>query len=340
VSEIRVDPITGRAVVIAEGRAARPNEYARSPAISPAESCPFCPGHESWTPPEVAVDRPAGLPANGPGWTVRAIPNKFPTVEPAAILSGHGGEPAGGARRAGRGVHEVIVETPDHDSQLSKCDREQSRRVFRILADRVRVTEERPEVASFVLFENSGPESGGTLYHPHAQIVGVAEVLPTLAEEMAGVFQFRRGHGGTCPYEAVLDEERRVAVRRVAEVDGLTAYCPYASEHPYSVRILPHRHVGSLAELTASERDALADLLVEVLRTFEVIVPSASYNFIALSYAARDPARHEHHWHLDLLPRLVRPDGFELGGGMFVNPVPPETAAQEFRAAFGGRTSS
>jgi UDPglucose--hexose-1-phosphate uridylyltransferase len=42
--------------------------------------CPLCPGNEHTTPPEVlAYGRPDYSP-NGPGWTLRVVPNKFPAL--------------------------------------------------------------------------------------------------------------------------------------------------------------------------------------------------------------------------------------------------------------------
>jgi UDPglucose--hexose-1-phosphate uridylyltransferase len=37
------------------------------------------------------------------------------------------------------------------------------------------------------------------------------------------------------------------------------------------------------------------------------------------------------HWHLEIVPRLTILGGIELGAGYFVNPLPPETAAEELR---------
>ncbi|HYT25301.1 MAG TPA: hypothetical protein VEP73_02290, partial [Actinomycetota bacterium] len=59
--ELRSDPLTGRVVAIASGRAARPEAFLRD--VGPARGtlgCPFCPGNEHMTPPEVWADREPG----------------------------------------------------------------------------------------------------------------------------------------------------------------------------------------------------------------------------------------------------------------------------------------
>ena len=331
-SELRQDPITARWTVVAPGRARRPNEYPRRPPPGPPEDCPFCEGHESWTPPEVAAARPAGRPANGPGWTVRAIPNKFPTLAPDVETEEPPTVPKEFVSRPGRGFHEVIIETPDHTARLANLPFSQVRSFLQVLRDRARRLAATPGIASLVIFENSGPESGGTLFHPHAQIVAVPEIVPVLAQELGAAYSYTRSHPGDCLFEKVLERERASGARLVRDAAGFTAYCPFASELPYEVRVVPHRHSGAFGETTADEIDALAELLPDLLRVFEAIVPDASYNLVLRALADGQAERPASHWHLDLLPRLTRPDGFEVGGGIHVNPFAPETAAHELRS--------
>lgn len=40
-----------------------------------------------------------------------------------------------------------------------------------------------------------------------------------------------------------------------------------------------------------------------------------------------------YHWHIEICPRTSIPSGFELGSGLFVNTISPETAAARLRAA-------
>ena len=107
--ELRKDPIVGRWVVVAESRSQRPNDFTQTSA--PRGTCPFCEGNEDQTPPEILAYRSSG-PANGPGWRVRVVPNKYPALEREGSL---GQVPSGlYERQAGIGAHEVIIETPEH----------------------------------------------------------------------------------------------------------------------------------------------------------------------------------------------------------------------------------
>lgn len=338
-SEFRRDPITGRWVIVAENRSARPNEYPPA-APSSATNCPFCAGHESWTPPEVAAYGAAGRAPNGPGWTVRTVPNKFPSVEPWEGPPEPEDDRRPGRPRPGRGRHEVVVESPEHTPLFPYFSKERVAEVLRMVRGRVAAIESGAEIASLVAFENSGPESGGTLFHPHAQIVGVPEVVPSLREESEGASRLAEDSASTCGFETALDGELRDARRLVAKSDAWTAYVPYASEHPYEVRFVPTRHAASLGVATDGEIDGLTTLLPAVLRALHTIAPGASYNWVSRAFATGRPERAAYHWHLDVLPRLVRPDGFEVGGGIAVNPVAPEAAARELTDALAGRTPS
>ena len=52
--ELRKDPVTGRWVIISTDRQKRPHDFRfERAAVIGREHCPFCPGHEALTPPEV-----------------------------------------------------------------------------------------------------------------------------------------------------------------------------------------------------------------------------------------------------------------------------------------------
>src|SRR4030095_4731477 len=105
--ELRQDPLSGGGVAITAGRAARPEAFLGDVGAPRGPlGCPFCPGNEHMTPPEVWADREAGTDPDKPGWLVRVVPNKFPAFAgPITPVTGNGGlyrsEPTAGA-------HEVV----------------------------------------------------------------------------------------------------------------------------------------------------------------------------------------------------------------------------------------
>ena len=79
---------------------------------------PFAPGNERLTPPEVFAVRNADTKANGPGWHVRVVPNRYPAVRIEGRLLA---TPEGlYDRMTGVGAHEVIIETPEGDRELEE----------------------------------------------------------------------------------------------------------------------------------------------------------------------------------------------------------------------------
>ena len=119
--ELRKDPIVGRWVIISTDRAKRPTDFTRENMKMKGGFCPFCPGNESKTPPEIQAYHPEnGGPTplkDTPGWSVRVVPNKFPALGIEGTLD----RQADGMfdRMNGVGAHEVIIETPDHNASLA-----------------------------------------------------------------------------------------------------------------------------------------------------------------------------------------------------------------------------
>ena len=167
-SHFRQNPFTQEWVLIASERAGRPQplhaERERRPLAHFVASCPFCPGNEPLTPPEIL----RVLGPGGEGWLLRVIPNKYPALS-------EGGRPErhvqSWRRRIGVGFHEVLIETPDHalppallpEGDVAAILRTYHTRFARLSAD--------PRVAHVTLFKNQGPAAGTSLEHPHSQII-------------------------------------------------------------------------------------------------------------------------------------------------------------------------
>ena len=151
--EFRRDPLSDHWVLIAPNRAHRPEQFAGDASRLPAR-CPFCRGHEQDTPDAVAAYRQDGSPAGQDPWQVRVIPNKYPAVENAVTPESAAGEFF--ERRSGFGVHEVIIESPDHVLSLNALSDDQFRLVFYAYQDRLRQLCQDQRLAYAQIFKNSG----------------------------------------------------------------------------------------------------------------------------------------------------------------------------------------
>ena len=134
--ELRKDLVTGRWVIISTDRQKRPNDFRleRSPTVG-REYCPFCPGREAMTPPEILSYRQNGGAPNAPGWDIRVVPNKFPALQVEGTLDREGEGLFD--RMNGIGAHEVIIETPDHKKTLATMTEPEIERVLWAYRERV-----------------------------------------------------------------------------------------------------------------------------------------------------------------------------------------------------------
>lgn len=327
--ELRKDPVVNRWVIIAPERAQRPVAATPEPELI-QEPCPFCEGHESETPHELLALRQPGTASDGPGWRVRVVPNKFPALHPAASLQ---------ARQEGvyeslsaLGSHEVIVECPHHETSLAALEESAVREVLGIYRDRLRALRGVSGVAHGTIFKNSGAAAGASLAHAHSQLIATPLVPVGILDELAGAEQFYRGHG-RCVFCAVLEQEQASPERVVLNTPQFLAIAPFASRFSFETWILPKRHRSHYEELDQEEIHDLGTVLKRVLQKLENALHRPAYNFILHSAPFGASSLAHFHWHLEILPRLVRVAGFEWGTGFCINAVPPEQAAAFLRKA-------
>src|SRR5947209_789571 len=237
----RFDPLTGRKVLISPDRADRPR------AVGPA--CPFCEGHESETPPEVLAYREAGRSADGPGWRVRVVPNRYAALR----LDIGGGRPPGlpeeipagleacrHVSSPGIGVAEVFLECPHHEKAFRNLSQSQAADVIRAWRDRLRCWKADGRIAFAQVFKNEGPAAGASVEHCHSQLIGIPFVPSAVEEEL------RLAATGPCRFCTWVAAARGGPVF-VAESDGFIALCPAAPRFPGETWCLPNQH-GSAFE--------------------------------------------------------------------------------------------
>jgi UDPglucose--hexose-1-phosphate uridylyltransferase len=325
--ELRKDPVVERWVVIATERARRPMDFAPETLVPRGrEGCPFCPGHEDRTPPEVYR---SGGSEDGP-WSVRVVPNKFPALH----LDGEVQAVGEGIydRMDGVGAHEVIIETPDHFAGLGTLPPAHVGEIMVAYRERLIALRKDPRLEYVLIFKNHGVAAGGSIEHPHSQLIATPILPELVAEELEGAVRYFRMKE-RCVWCDIVRQERRDRERLVLEEEGFVAVAPYASRFPYEICILPTAHRASFEAISFDEVDALARLLREIVARLGRLFGDPPYNF-ALHTAPLRAADPEHfHWHLEIMPKLTRLAGFELGTGFFINPTPPEDAARFLRQA-------
>ena len=326
-SVLRQDPTTRQWVIMAPRRAVRPQDAEETVRKIPPmhdERCPFCPGNEERTPPELLRD-PAG-----PDWRVRVVPNLY------SALGGEGKPGRTGPplfrEMPGVGSHEVVIETQRHDVRMDEMTPDEVCEAIVAWRTRYRVLLERPEIRAAVVFKNFGRDAGASLTHPHSQIVASPIFLPRLQRRLNAATRYY-DENGSCVYDDVVAAEREAAFRMVDERGRFAAFAPFASQSPFETWIVPTEHGSSLGNLSDDDIPALAQTLTRVLGAIRRACGDPDYNFVVYSTESEGRPSAVFCWHIKIIPRLSTPAGFELSSAMNINTVAPEDAARELREA-------
>ena len=327
--ELRKDPIHGGWVIIASERRDRPTDYAPPSHPGTQASCAFCAGNEIHTPPEVLSYRRQGK-ADDPGWSVRVVPNKYPALESQGDVTAH--EQGLFSWLPAVGAHEVVIETPQHDAQLPDLSAPAMQEVLQAYAARIQTLGADPRFQYVLVFKNSGPQAGATLEHSHSQIIATPVVPRQVQVELDGAARHHQSQG-RCVFCDILDQEEG-GPRWIAEENGVVALSPFAARFPYETWILPRRHAAHFEDMTPGQRPAVAAMVQEVLGRLRQRVDQPPYNLVVHTAPCNDHGAHEYyHWHLEIMPKLTQPAGFEWGSGFYINPMPPEEATRVLRPA-------
>ncbi len=289
--EIRQEPIEESWILLSENRITRLKQ--------PTDLCPFCPGKESLTPPEIMAIRDGGEP-NSPNWKIRVIPNRYPAI----------GDPTG------ENYHEVVIETPDHGSDLALLDIEHLTLLLSVFRDRIKALYSKKNVKYVQLFKNHGEKAGASILHPHSQIIAIPFMPLRLKRELV-YFLERDG----------LRREFNDPERIVAEEGGFIAFTPYGARFAFEVWIAPVERREDFTQTEDREFKDLARLLKKTLGALRAILNNPPYNLILHSLKEKG-----FHWHFEIIPRFEDIAGFEIATGAYINSVSPETAAEELRS--------
>jgi UDPglucose--hexose-1-phosphate uridylyltransferase len=326
--ELRKDPIIGRWVIIATERGKRPSDFVSETEEPKDGFCSLCPGNEAKTPPEVYALRPDGSPPNTPGWRLRVVTNKFPALVADEKLE----ETSTGVFdwMTGVGEHEVIIETPRHHTRLADLSVGEVVDVFWAYRERIRTLKKDPRFRCVMVFKNHGAAAGASLDHSHSQLIALPIVPKRVFEEMEGARTYYNDHH-QCIFCDIIKQELAAEVRIIEQRNGVVALAPFASRFPFESWIIPQEH--SPAFETMEDYHGVAQVLLGVLQRMDRVLVDPPYNFLIHISPFEESNNIYYHWHMEIIPRLTKVAGFEWGTGFYINPTPPEEAAQYLREA-------
>ena len=325
--ELRKDPIIKRWVLIAKERARRPSDFKHTSTQEEVEGgfCPFCEGNEKKTPPEILAYRKEGTKPDEPGWWLRVIPNKYPALDTEGSLCKRGVGMYD--MMNGIGSHEVIVESPEHIRSQTEMETHQVREVMWAYKERLMALKENKINKFGLVFKNVGKEAGASLYHTHSQLIATPFVPVRIEEEIRGAREYFN-YRGRCIFCDMIVQELEQDVRVVEDTEHFVAIEPFAARFPFETWVIPKTHSSHYEDIEATEVSDLALIMKRVQTRLETVLENPPYNYIIRTAPFDVPPLEEHHWHIEIVPRLTKVAGFEWGTGCYINPVAPEDACK------------
>ncbi len=321
--ELRRNPLTDAWVIIAPERKYRPSDQDCRSHREPAR-CPFCPGNEELTPPAIHTAGSDGSDA----WQVRVIPNRYPALrveEPAEprVEGVHAGRP-------GVGAHEVIIDSPEHEPLLRR-DACESMHARSLAAAQARMLDLRGDarLAYHMYFRNSGPDAGSTLSHPHAQLLAMPVVPPSVVAEISRS-EAHQASTGESLLASMVAQERRDAVRIIATDGSAIAFCPWASAVPFEVWVVDEAASSPFMFADQAVVARVGRLVGAAMWALERAVPSVGAHVSLHVRPAHQPGR-LWDWHVRIRPTLAVAGGAESAFGVFLNTEDPDDAAEFMR---------
>jgi UDPglucose--hexose-1-phosphate uridylyltransferase len=317
-AELRKNPLTREWVVIMPARA--PSPQAR-------DACPYCPGNEALSGPELLAYRDPNTAADTAGWRVRVV------ADSASFL-----QPDGDPGRCEQGIYdimrpvggdEVVVETPIHDEAALLSDARQAEDALWACRQRYSYWAALPSVKSVIIGRH---HPGRSPEHPHWRLLAlpvVPQPLWDLAKGMAQYYDYR----GRCGICHIAQEEARDRSRVVTENRHFLALAPYFSVCPYELWILPRRHHEAVLHAQSAEMHSLAQILCAALGTLKEALHDPHWTMTFMNAPCNIEGVEHFHWFLRVLPQFVAPTPSALECGVAVNTVAPEAAAERLRRA-------
>ncbi|MFH1700552.1 MAG: galactose-1-phosphate uridylyltransferase [Candidatus Zixiibacteriota bacterium] len=326
--ELRKDPVIGRWVIISTERGKRPAQFTKNEKRIDPKACPFCPGNESATPPEIISYRVNGSESNRPGWTLRVVSNKYPALVIEGELSR---EPKGiYDRMHGVGAHEVIIETPDHHIDLVDLPVSRIKDVLWSYRERYMDLQRDPRFKYILIFKNHGQAAGASVEHSHSQLIATPIIPKRVAEEVIGAKKYYE-YKERCIFCDIMRQEISDNERVVEESDSFMAFAPYASRFPFEIWLLPKAHSSNFIDIDTELHDELAAILKRILMKLKTGLDNPPFNYILHTSPVGNEYRDYYHWHIEIIPKLTRVAGFEWGTGFYINPTRPEDGAKFLR---------
>lgn len=328
--ELRKDPTRGNWVLI------RPKA-----GVPDTSDCPYCPGNEGATAPEIAAYRKDGSLANTTGWSIRVVPESDPyfRVERELAREGVGMYDM----ITPRGASEIILESPNHDDTLATLSVDRVESLLWMYRDRLHDLKRDGQIRD-ILISRRHKKPGVRPHHPYTRVTAIPIVFDETRRELREAreyYQYKR----RCLYCDLVRQEVAAGERIVHLTPAFAVMVPYAARSPMEMWIIPRRHACAFEDaMTAEIAPQLAALVSSAIRAlterlgdpgYELQLHNAPNLKSRILQGEWSTIRDDYHWHMEI---VVEPERANRVGGVFVNEKSPEECAAELRAAWPAST--
>lgn len=329
-SELRQDLVTGDWVIIATGRAKRPDDFAthsheeENREADRIEDCPFEDPESSKQEGDVLLYE-----TSEGDWSLRVFPNKYPALVRGRIPKKISEGPYSGF--TGAGYHELVVPR-DHHKHMALLDIAQVAEIFDAYQERYLDLMRRRSVKYISIIHNHGKKAGASLVHPHSQILAIPVVSPYVQLELTGAERYRKTNR-VCAFCEMIKYERVNKTRVVFENEFFIAWCPFSSRSAFEIWVAPKKHNPYFERLANEEKIHLAEVFQKALFLLYSALKNPDYNFYIHTSPCDGNDYPYFHWHVEILPQTASWAGFELSTGIEISTIEPEVAAEFLRKA-------
>jgi UDPglucose--hexose-1-phosphate uridylyltransferase len=273
---------------------------------------------------------------NTPGWWVRAIPSFDPLFKVEGNLDRRG---VGLYDRMNSvGANEMLIESPEHAVRPEDMGFDQMVRVIRLYRDRITDLNRDLRLRYTLISKNSRLDPWMTFSHPVSSLVATPVIPKKIKDELENARQYY-DYKERCIFCDILREELKVGDRIILETKNFLCFCPYASSFPFESWIIPKKHNCDFQDISCEEIEDMGFVLMSILKKLRAVFKGETpLSYFLHTAPNRMPRRNhwhtlgdDYHWHLEIVPRLIRRSGFELGSGLFILTTSPEKAAKFLR---------
>jgi UDPglucose--hexose-1-phosphate uridylyltransferase len=213
---------------------------------------------------------------------------------------------------------------------IATMDQKQVEEIFQAYRERYITLSEDPRFEMVIIFKNHGANAGTSLRHSHSQIIATPVTPMHIRHRIEEAMRYFDDNG-RCVYCEMIEKEKKLEERIVLETENFIVFEPFASRSPFETWVLPKRHNSTFDNITPERCKELAYAMRLIMIKLYKSLNNPDYNYMFFSSPCHERGLEYYHWHIQIVPRVASVAGFEMGSGIYINTVIPESAAKFLR---------